>query len=64
MKVNNGVWVVKIAHDYAWATIYGKYANVEEARHSGYTEADYDGFKVRYLHEGEELPNVEDLYGL
>lgn len=65
MKVTQGVWVVKISNDYEWATVYGKYETAEEAYNkTRLFECEYDGYKVRYLHEGEDLPNVSTIYGL
>lgn len=62
MKVTNGVWVVKIAYDYSWATVYAKYADIEEAQRCDLNERNYRAFFVRWLHEGEDLPEVEVLH--
>ena len=63
--VANGIWVVNIADDYSWATVYGRYASVEQANAYGApAEGDYDEYHTRWLHEGEALPDVPVLYGL
>ena len=65
MKVTNGIWVINIAYDYSWATVYGRYASVEQADAYGAPyEGDHDLYKTRWLHEGESLPDVDDLWGI
>ena len=65
MKVTNGVWVVNIAYDYKWATVYARYDSVEKAvAYGAQPEGDYANYKTRWLHEGDSLPAVGVLYGL
>lgn len=59
------LWIVNIANDYSWATVYAKYNSLQEALGScGLSEGNYDGYKTRWLREGEALPQVDDLYGI
>lgn len=57
------VWVMHIANDYEWATLYTKItktftpADIEP-------EGDYETHKTRWLHAGEHMPDVGTLYGV